>query len=1133
MFSKNLQRFSIRKLSIGVASVLIGSSLMIINDNNYAKAATNNDRSTQSLNRRITEDQVQNSLNNAKAKQAAEAQKQSQAHTTLTQSQEKLNNLQAQNKAVQTQLNSELAKTPQLEQNVKDKSDQLAQINQKVQEAQVATATAQKADETAQKQTNIDPKYQQAVNNAQTEKANSDAKVTNANKALDQNTYDYKAVMDKVAEAQRTINHAKEQTDSLHQQVTEANKTQQKAQAAADKAYQEYQDANAKYNEANKAYTEKTQALDDANIRLHVANTEKNDQTKKLNELQQDLTGYQTELATSKTAYNTAIKNLTAVNNKLGELTNKQNDLSKELASAQAAYDEANKQFGQVSAAANNLIILPQVYKDNVAKMYQILQKDTTENPSIYTGQSAVEKLDSEYIRLRREASDAAWASNYYTSNPADKDIMIDLDNMTDAQKLEMNIYAISIINNLRKQLGTKQLTLNTDAMKVANEIASEYNKDGRSNGDDKSHDARAINTVSENWGIEHTNDMRTGKTNPSDSKLSQYLENLYSFYTHATMTNENATTAQNGSDWTGKYSKTPHVISLDDLHRNIYNNIKGFIANPDEWLHMSSITNTLRKQQYAIPNETQYFGFSLSTLPDNANISTHFITVKNDYIQNNSKFNKNANVTIPDASQAKETMNTVSNKLKNVNNTVAQANDELNGLVNNKNIYTRQMNQGQLNVEQAQNQVDQTVNSIKNAQESLDNANKDIKTYSVLQANLNDQLSSLLDALTMARVDNNAKQQANAIAQANLAKAKKNLTDKLALEKEGTERVNKAQLALPVFTEKANKLKAQRVRLEQNLTDTKHENQKLQVKLDQAKEALTSYMSAKKLDLNKASQTHQAYLDTKDTLDKLTKEQVNAEQALDDAKKALKDNQDKINRLHLAIESNNTQMKDLEKQIADAQIVIKNSNLDELNKEVANAEQALADAKKKNSDAISINGKHASISTIDSNKTTVKPVANPSVKAPTDTKELLNQAKEKLNEPTLTESQHESLKKLETKVNTESKKPAVKTTTTNVPVTQVAVKISPDRMVNTESEKPSVKTNTQVSTDQTYVKTNSDIMASHESEKSAIKANVQSVKKDPKLPQTSDNEVEAAVLTGFGVVISMFGLVGTRRKKN
>lgn len=1079
MFSKNLQRFSIRKLSIGVASVLIGSSLMIINDNNYAKAATNNDRSTQSLNRRITEDQVQNSLNNAKAKQAAEAQKQSQAHTTLTQSQEKLNNLQAQNKAVQTQLNSELAKTPQLEQNVKDKSDQLAQINQKVQETQVAIATAQKADETAQKQTNIDPKYQQAVNNAQTEKANIDAKVTNANKALDQNTYDYKAVMDKVAEAQRTINHAQEQTNSLHQQVTEANKTQQKAQATADKAYQEYQDANAKYNETNKAYTEKTQALDDANIRLHVANTEKNDQTKKLNELQQDLTGYQTELATSKTAYNTAIKNLTAVNNKLGELTNKQNDLSKELASAQAAYDEANKQFGQVSAAANNLIILPQVYKDNVAKMYQILQKDTTENPSIYTGQSAVEKLDSEYIRLRRKASDAAWASNYYTSNPADKDIMIDLDNMT-------------------------------DAMKVANEIASEYNKDGRSNGDDKSHDARAINTVSENWGIEHTNDMRTGKTNPSDSKPSQYLENLYSFYTHATMTNENATTAQNGSDWTRKYSKTPHVISLDDLHRNIYNNIKGFIANPDEWLHMSSITNTLRKQQYAIPNETQYFGFSLSTLPDNANISTHFITVKNDYIQNNSKFNKNANVTIPDASQAKETMNTVSNKLKNVNNTVAQANDELNGLVNNKNIYTRQMNQGQLNVEQAQNQVDQTVNSIKNAQESLDNANKDIKTYSVLQANLNDQLSSLLDALTMARVDNNAKQQANAIAQANLAKAKKNLTDKLALEKEGTERVNKAQLALPVFTEKANKLKAQRVQLEQNLTDTKHENQKLQVKLDQAKEALTSYMSAKKLDLNKASQTHQAYLDTKDTLDKLTKEQVNAEQALDDAKKALKDNQDKINRLHLAIESNNTQMKDLEKQIADAQIVIKNSNLDELNKEVANAEQALADAKKKNSDAISINGKHASISTIDSNKTTVKPVANPSVKAPTDTKELLNQAKEKLNEPTLTESQHESLKKslnkLETKVNNDSN--SIKADS-QLPVEQSVTKVNneeSDPMINSKSIMSSTKHNVQSVTNSTY---------------------------EAKLPQTSNNKVEDAVLTGFGVVISMFGLVGTRRKKN
>lgn len=1111
MFSKNLQRFSIRKLSIGVASVLIGSSLMIINNNNYAKAATNNDPLAQSLNRDITEDQAQNNLNNAKAKQAAEAQKQSQAHTTLTQSQEKLNNLQAQNKAVQIQLNSELAKTPQLEQNVKDKSDQLAQINQKVQEAQVATATAQKADETAQKQTNIDPKYQQAVNNAQTEKANSDAKVTNANKALDQNTYDYKAVTDKVAEAQRTINHAQEQTDSLHQQVIEANKTQQKAQAAADKAYQEYQDSNAKYNEANKAYTEKSQALDDANIRLHVANTEKNDQTKKLNELQQDLTGYQTELATSKTAYNTAVKNLTDVNNKLGELTNKQNDLSKELASAQAAYDEANKQFGQVSAAANNLITLPQVYKDNVAKMYQILQKDTTENPAVYTGQGAVEKLDSEYIRLRREASDAAWSTNYYTSNPADKDVMIDLDNMTDAQKLEMNIYAISIINNLRKQLGTKQLTLNTDAMKVANEIAAEYNKDGRSNGDEKSHDARAINAVSENWGIEHTNDMRTGKNTPSDSTPSQYLENLYSFYTHATMTNENDTTAQSRGHWTSKYSKTPHVISLDDLHRNIYNNIKGFIANPNEWLHMSSITNTLNYQRYPkMFNNPQYFGFSLSMLPNDNNISTHFIIINTNDIQTNSRFNKNANVTIPDASQAKETMNTVSNKLKNVNNTVDQANDELNGLVNNKNIYTRQMNQGQLNVEQAQNQVDQTVNSIKNAQESLDNANKDIKTYSVLQTNLNDQLSSLLEALTMARVDNNAKQQANAIAQDNLAKAKKNLTDKLALEKEGTERVNKAQVALPVFTEKANKLKAQRVQLEQNLTDTKHENQKLQVKLDQAKEALTSYMSAKKLDLNKASQAHQAYLDAKANLDKLTKEQSNVEQTLTNAKKALKDNQDKINRLHLAIESNNTQMKDLKKPIADAQVIVKNSNLDELNKEVANAGQVLAETKKRNSDAISINGKHASISTIDSNKTTGKPVANSSVKAPTDTKELLNQAKEKLNEPTLTEPQHESLKKplnkLETKVNNDSN--SIKADN-QLPVEQSVTKIKnekSDTMIKSKSVMPSTKHNVQSVTNNTY---------------------------EAKLPQTSDNKVEAAVLTGFGVVISMFGLVGTRRKKN
>ena len=1098
------------------AAVLAATGAVAATTTNNVHAATINSDQDQNKESELTESQAQTNLNNAKAKQATEAQKQSQAQTTLTQSQEKLNTLQDQNKAVQAQLDTETGKTSQLEQDVKTKSDQLEQAKQQTQNAQAAAVTAQKADEATQKQANVDPKYQQAVDSAQAEKANSDTAVTNAQKALDQNAHEYDIATGNMTEAHRIIDHAQEQADSLHQQVTDATKAEQDAQVSANKAYQEYQESNTQYNEVNKAYTEKTQALDDTNIKLHVANTEKNDQTKKLNDLQQNLEGYQTDLATSKTAYNTAVKNLTDVNNKLGGLTNKQNDLNKELASAQANYDEANKQNSQVSAVANNLITLPQVYKDNVAKMYQILQKDTTENPSVYTGQGAVEKLDSEYIRLRREASDAAWVSNYYTSNPADKDVMIDLDNMTDAQKLEMNIYVISIINNLRKQLGTTQLTLNTDAMKLANEIASEYNKDGRSNGDGKSHDAHAINTVSENWGIDHTNDMRTGRTNSSDSTPSQYLENLYSFYTNATMTNENASTAQNGGDWTIKYSKTPHVISLDDLHHNLYNNIKGFIANPDEWLHMSSITNTLRKQQYATPNEIQYFGFSLSALPNNANISTHFITIKNDYINNNSRFNKNANVTVADVTNTKETVDNATNKLTNVKNTLAQINDQLSNLVNNKNIYTRQMNQSQLNVEQAQNQVDQTVNSIKNAQESLDNANKDIKTYSVLQANLNDQLSPLLEALTMARINNNIKQQANAVAQDNLAKAKKALADKVALEKEDTDRVKNAQAALPAFTEKADKLKVQRAQLTHELTDVKHENQKLQAKLDNAKNTLSRYMASKKADLDKASQVHKAYLDAKDNLDKLIKNQSDAEQVLTDAKNALKENQDKINRLKLAIESNNTQMKDLEKQIANAQDIIKNSNLDELNKEVSDAEQALTNAKKKNSDVITVNGKHASISTIDPKKpadkpatmpitkSVDKPATKPAIKVSTDTKEVLNQAKEKLNDPTLTESQHKALKKLVNKLETK---------------------------VNTESEKSSV--NTQVSTDQTLVKTNPDIMFNTKSEKSSVKTNNQSVKEDTQLPQTSDNKVEAAILTSLGTVVSILGLAGIKRKKN
>ena len=103
-----------------------------------------------------------------------------------------------------------------------------------------------------------------------------------------------------------------------------------------------------------------------------------------------------------------------------------------------------------------------------------------------------------------------------------------------------------------------------------------------------------------------------------------------------------------------------------------------------------------------------------------------------------------------------------------------------------------------------------------------------------------------------------------------------------------------------------------------------------------------------------------------------------------------------------------------------------------------------------------------------------------------------------------MTESQHKALKKLVNKLETK---------------------------VNTESEKSSV--NTQVSTDQTLVKTNPDIMFNTKSEEPSVKTNDQSVKKDTQLPQTSDNKVEAAILTGLGTVVSILGLAGIKRKKN
>lgn len=190
----------------------------------------------------------------------------------------------------------------------------------------------------------------------------------------------------------------------------------------------------------------------------------------------------------------------------------------------------------------------------------------------------------------------------------------VDINNLTKAQKEEINRFALSLVNAVRSQFGAPKATLNKDTMAMANDIARAYVskdwswKDVAAYG----HYHQGVNEVASKYGLRSAGNVRQ-----------QYYENM------------------------NTWALTSKTMTMAEIKELIVDGFVSFFHNGKEWLHAMSISG-VGVATFTDPSNN--FGFALSSRSDVTGF--HVIAIptteyngKNYYVVDATKFDINNTV--------------------------------------------------------------------------------------------------------------------------------------------------------------------------------------------------------------------------------------------------------------------------------------------------------------------------------------------------------------------------------------------------------------------------------------------------------------------------------------------------------
>lgn len=863
---------------------------------------------------------------------AAEVQKQADknaAQKTIDQNQKDLTQTQDQLNKAQADRDDAVRKVPDAQANVltADSNNQSAQ--NVLADAQDQLKTAQDAQ--AKAQANYDASYENNVKSAQDDvnKANTDVQSTQEQINV-QNTKQAEALTNRQGQEDalktntETLNKTNEEISKTQGQVEQVQKTYdavnkdyQPVKAELDKQAKEAQDAQKTAQENAKELTQAQNDLKTAQDTANkVAETINNAQVK-LNSDTKALSGAKVELGNKQ--------------KQASDLTSQRDQVAKELQTAQNKMNTAKAELDADKDVVVNTMVMPQVYKDTVKK---------------WNGKSHTD----DYYKEMEAASWIGWTQNEYKHNDAEKNHMVDLKHMSRADQIELNKFGIDLINQLRTQIGVDPWTFNESALDFANAIADRYVKDDWDS-DKDGHDSAAINELAHKYGLRYTVSRKDG----TYSNDGQYYENLMTDRfgkTEIPFEQAKANADKFGNPYhltdqqlaynvnnTYTHSKDDYNNRLDDmdhLKNQVYNTVKRFAFNYNEWLHAYGILSQDFFDYSAKGKNYAAISFSVKPTPDHwgfDDMDIHVVNVHESMVLDPKVFNVNANIPLTDdKSELKKQyadnlvlVNTLTPKKSNLDNQLNGLTDDIKGLNTRISDLTKSIsdtNKTLADAKATKEDADKKiavlpgrVQELKDKQASLDKAQSkaesDLATYQAKNKDLLAQFNaakSNLDKLTAKLKDLNS---AKSKAESAVAESKANL--------------DKATSELSAISSRLDELKAK-------LSTAKTTKEQADANLAKAKASYDEYVSTHKdvIDnLNKANSEladkTKAYNEAKEDAAKTDKEYQAAQDELtklnnhiEDLSTAITNYKSKIKQLNTTI---NKQKADQKRAALDAQI--------------------------------------------------------------------------------------------------------------------------------------------------------------------------------------------------------------------
>lgn len=635
-------------------------------------------------------------------------------------------------------------------------------------------------------------------------------------------------------------------------------------------------------------------------------------------------------------ALNSAKSELSNKQKQASDLTSQRDQIARDFQTAQNKMNTAKAELDADKDAVVNTMIIPQVYKDTIKK---------------WTGKDLSKQSDmDQYVKEMAASSWIGWTQNEYKHNEAEKNHMVDLKHMSRADQIELNKFGIDLINQLRRQIGVDPWTFNESALDFANAIADRYVKDDWDS-DKNGHDSAAINELAHKYGLNYAVSRKDGKYSNSGQYYENMMTDLFG-WTEIPFEQAKANADKFGNPYhysdqelaynmqnTYSHSQDDYNNRLDDmdhLKNQVYNAIKRFAFNYNEWLHAYGILSQEYFDYSAKGKNYAAISFSAKPTPNHwgeDDLQLHFINVHESMVLDPKVFNVNA--TIPLDSNKSDASKQYSESLAQVNDLKAKKSNldnQINGLTNDiKGLNTR--------ISDLTKSISDTNKTLEDAKATKADADKKIAVLPGRVQELKDKQASLDKAQSKAETDLATYQAKNKdllaqfnTAKSNLDKVTTKLNDLNSAKSKAESAVAESKANLDKATSELSAISSRLDELKAKLSTAKTTKEQADANLAKAKAAYDEYVSTHKdvIDnLNKANSEladkTKAYNEAKEDAAKTDKEYQAAQDELtklnnhiEDLSTAITNYESKIKQLNTTI---NKQKADQKRAALDAQI--------------------------------------------------------------------------------------------------------------------------------------------------------------------------------------------------------------------